>query len=593
MNYGSDGNLYQVAIADFNGDGKLDLVASDISNGWVQIFTGNGDGTFTTGSTYATDASNTRPDGIVVGDFNKDGLADLAVQNTNGQNVAILINNGQGGFNAPVTYALSTSLDQWRGQQMAVADLAGTGNLDLVIPLYDGQEVAVLMGNGDGTFQPETDLAMPSGYPNGVTLVDLNKDGKLDLAVTLSQWAGSGIAVALGNGDGTFQTPTLLAASLQDYNYDSPYPSYITNADIDGDGNVDLVYTNSEYGTVGVLFGLGNGSFYDPVEYPSGGYSWGITVADVNQDGAPDVVTAADDYAGVTVLLNSNGSGVLGNYTMSANASSFSVTAGQSATFTFTITPSNHYNGTITFACPTGLPALATCTFSPASVTMDGVHPVTVQLTISTTAPAASSKFRAAVDPQGVPHHKNSSPLLVSMSGMGVFGMMLTGSFGKKINRSALLGMLVLGILFLVGCGGSSKTPTSKTATTSTVSSSTATVLVGQSVTFTGTVSATSGTPTGMVTFLDGSTSLGTGTLSGGTATLQTSSLAAGVHNITATYSGDSNFDASTSAALAQTVDNPGTAAGSYTVHVTATGTTGTNGVKAPTQTMNVNLTVQ
>jgi hypothetical protein len=112
-------------------------------------------------------------------------------------------------------------------------------------------------------------------------------------------------------------------------------------------------------------------------------------------------------------------------------------------------------------------------------------------------------------------------------------------------------------------------------------------------VTFTGKVSATSGTPTGTVTFLDGTAKLGTGTLSSGSATFQTSSLAAGVHNVTVAYSGDTNFNASTSKTLSQTVDKLGTATGNYSVTVTATGTAGTNGVKNANQSMNLTVIVQ
>src|SRR5581483_11287271 len=217
----------------------------------------------------------------------------------------------------------------WDGNQLATADLAGTGKLDLLIPLYNGGAVAVLMGNGDGTFQPEADLTIPSGSPTGLTVADLNKDGKLDVAVTVYYWgtAGPGLYVALGVGDGTFQTPVPFATTLQDYNFDSPYSSFISSADIDGDGNPDLIYTNSEFGSVGILFGDGTGSFFDPVEFPSGGYNFGLAIADVNKDGAPDVVTAADDFAGVTVLLNNNGIGTLGTYSIAMTSQSGTVPA--------------------------------------------------------------------------------------------------------------------------------------------------------------------------------------------------------------------------------------------------------------------------
>jgi hypothetical protein len=596
VNYGSGGTMSQVQVADVNGDGKLDLVATDRA-GWVQIFTGNGDGTFAVGSTYPTDLSANTPVGLLIGDFNKDGYPDLAVINTGGQDIAILLNDGTGSFGAPVPYALSSAIYQWQGQEIAAGDL-GNGNLDLVIPMFNGQAVAVLTGNGDGTFQPEVDVPLPSGYPTAVTLADLNKDKNLDLAVTVYYVSGTGLYVALGNGDGTFQTPAPYATSLQDPNYDSPYSTFISSTDIDGDGNPDLVYTNSEFGTVGIMFGQGNGSFYDPVEYPSGGYAWGLAVGDANGDGSPDVVTGPDDFAGATVLLNNNGAATLGSYTIASSAPQAAITAGQSATFTLTITPNNHYNGTVTFSCPAGLPSLTTCTFQPSQVTLDGLTPVTVTLTITTTGPTAAMQIPAGTDPHG-----NSRPastmLLASMNGMGVLGMVLAGSFNKRRNGWKMLGLLVLGMSFmLVGCGGSSNsttttTTTTKSSTSSAVTSSAATVLVGQPLTLTATVSAASGTPTGTVTFLDGATTLGTGTLSNGTAAYQTSTMAAGVHSITISYGGDSSFNSSTSSAYSQTVDNPGTASGSYNVTVTGSGTAGTNGVASSQQSVNLSLTVQ
>jgi hypothetical protein len=579
VNY-SAGNLYYVAVEDFNGDGKLDIAATNYDLGIVQIFNGAGDGTFSIGSTFATDASSTNPQGLVAGDFNHDGHPDLAVQNSNGQNVGILINDGTGGFLAPVTYPLST----YNSYGLATADLNGDGKLDLAVPLYNGSAIAILLGNGDGTFQAEPDLTTEAN-PEAVVIADLNGDGKPDLAATTN--SGQDIDVVLGNGDGTFQTPVAhYISSLQDFTLDLPRPTYIQAADIDGDGKLDLVYTNTRYGTVGVLFGAGNGLFYDPVEYPSGGQASGLVIADVNQDGAPDVVTANKSFSGVTVLLNSNGSATKANYTVSAAPSIATVTAGSSAAFTLTVTPSNHYNGTVTFSCGL-LPSLATCTFNPASVVLDGSTPVTVQLTVTTAAVSASL--------QG-PIHGNST-LLASLGTMGLFAMMLAGSF-KKRNRGMgiVLGMLILTMTFsLVGCGGSSSTPAPivKAATTTTLSSSQSTILVGQSVTLTGHVTASSGSPTGTVSFLDGSTTLGTGTVSGGVATFQTQTLAAGVHNVIAAYSGDANFNASSSSAMSQTMDRPGTPLGAYSITINATGSAGTNNGSTSVHPFSVSVTVQ
>ena len=448
INYGV-GNLEYVAVADFNGDKKLDIAATNNSTGMVQIFTGNGDGTFTAGATFATDVANYNSQGLVAGDFNKDGYPDLAVINYNDGNIGILINDKTGNFLPVVPYTLTAS----GSSKIVAGDLNGDGNLDLVVPMSSGSNVAILLGNGDGTFQAESDLAVVAN-PYDAVIADLNGDGKMDLAMTIDNYSSLGIAVALGNGDGTFQAPIQFASTLQAASIWSPQPSYISITDVDGDGNPDLVYTNSSYGTVGVLFGQGNGSFYDPVEFPSGSYAYGLVVADVNGDGAPDVVTAARDFSGVTVLLNANGKGTMGDYAVAPSQTTAMVAAGSTATFTLTVNPINHYNGTVTFNCG-ALPSLTTCTFNPPSAALSGIAPATVQLTITTTGTSAALQAP----------HRGSSILLASLSSLGLFGMVLAGSLKKRSRwTGVVLGMLVLTMMLsLVACGGSSSSTSTGT----------------------------------------------------------------------------------------------------------------------------------
>jgi hypothetical protein len=345
-------SLQYVAVADFDGDGILDIAATDNFNGVVQIFTGNGDGTFTPGATYATDpATAANPVSLVVGDFNNDGKPDLAVVNNYGgipptsATVGVLINNGNG-FNPAVTYPL----DNAATEISAAALVNGNKNLDLVVPLFGScslnpgkcpnpdTRVAILLGKGDGTFtsQPDFQLGAKTLYnPYYAAIGDLNGDGIPDLAVTIEDQVNfhQGIAVAFGNGDGTFQAPTLVSSTVQNPLQDVPLPGYIHVADLNKDGVPDLVYSNSQFSTVGVLYGAGSGAFYDPIEFPADRWAWGLALVDYNGDGATDVVVSGNslDFSGVAVLFNTGGNKT--TLTSSANPSS----PGAAVTLTATV----------------------------------------------------------------------------------------------------------------------------------------------------------------------------------------------------------------------------------------------------------------
>jgi hypothetical protein len=392
-------SLEYVAVADFNGDGKLDIAATDNFNGVVQIFNGNGDGTFTTGATYQTDtASGANPVGLVVGDFNGDSKPDLAVINNHTAttaDVGILLNNGSG-LNSVVNYPLSTL-----ATEITAAALRGPGKpLDLIVPLYGtsaapGSAVAILLGNGNGTFGNETDVQLtntavknPYLNPYYAAVGDLNGDGKVDLAVTIEDQThfNQGIAVVLGNGDGTFQAnPVLLASTMQNPAQDVPLPGYVHIADVNQDGIPDLVYSNSEFSTVGILYGQGNGAFYNPVEFPADRWAWGLALVDLYGDGATNVVVSGNslDFSGVAVLFNSGASKT--TLASSANPSN----PGAAVTFTATVaspvkgvtaipTGSVTFNDGSTKLGPGALNSSGMATFTTSTLA-DGPHSVTAQ----------------------------------------------------------------------------------------------------------------------------------------------------------------------------------------------------------------------
>jgi hypothetical protein len=208
---------------------------------------------------------------------------------------------------------------------------------------------------------------------------------------------------------------------------------------------------------VGVLFGTGTGTattpyFFDPVEFPTGEYAFGVNVTDVNGDGSGDAVASPDDFAGASVLINANGAGAAPNYSLSVDPGSINVSDGGTGTATITLTPVNFYNGTVTFSC-TGLPLKMTCSFSPATLVPAGNFSLSTTVTITTKAPHGA--LRMPADP-----HQGRTSLLACLTGMGLFGLLLAGDWKNKRNRRVgiLLGILVLGMMFsLVGC--SSSTP--------------------------------------------------------------------------------------------------------------------------------------
>jgi len=288
--YTTGANPLSVAVADFNGDGKLDVATSN-SVGIVSILLGNGDGTFQTAVNYSVGAASGL---LTIGDFNGDHHPDIAVSSDNPDGgVYVMLGNGDGSFRAPVTYSTG-GFDEFG---ITTADFNGDGKLDLAvgnIVNVDGTYVnyiAILLGNGDGTFQsPQT---MPVDiYSHEMHSADLNGDGKADLVFSNV----TGFAVALGKGDGTFQSPVYYSGMIDS--------AGVTVGDLNGDNKLDLALTNFE--GVSVVFGFGDGTFPAPLLYNSGTYTPGVVAADFNNDGFTDVAFS-------TGILLGNGDGTFVN----------------------------------------------------------------------------------------------------------------------------------------------------------------------------------------------------------------------------------------------------------------------------------------
>ena len=255
-----------VVVGDFNGDGKADIAVPGGRTGpsTVTVALGKGDGTFQTPVTFPTGAG---PSAVAVVDFNADGIADLAVTNFASNNVSILLGNGDGTFSPAVNYPAGTATPI----AIAVGDFNGDGKADLVIA---GASVSILLGNGDGTFGSPVNL---SGLSNvsSVVVADFNGDGKADLGV----WSlsSANLQILLGNGDGTFQT------APASFTLSTGLSASLTAADFNADGKQDLSVVSAAGNFI--ILGVGDGTFQAPISQASPG----TTVGDFNGDGILDL----------------------------------------------------------------------------------------------------------------------------------------------------------------------------------------------------------------------------------------------------------------------------------------------------------------
>src|ERR1700747_663632 len=182
-NIGGGGN--GIAVADVNGDGKLDIVEANIG---VTVFLGNGDGTFQPARQFT---AGPRASSVVVADFNGDGKLDIAVSDGSTYSVYILLGNGDGTFQAARQFVTGTGVNPI---SIVAADFNGDGKMDVAVgdqgcpSACTSYTITVMLGNGDGTLQAPQHVTVP-GLPFGLAGADLNKDGKQELAVT----AGGGI----------------------------------------------------------------------------------------------------------------------------------------------------------------------------------------------------------------------------------------------------------------------------------------------------------------------------------------------------------------------------------------------------------------
>jgi hypothetical protein len=451
-----------VTVADFNQDGIPDLAVYNFdyggSNTSISIFLGKGDGTFTTAASPATPTGAYAPDRFVVGDFNQDGIPDLAVINEQGE-ITIFLGKGDGTFNAmpsnvPGTWGNIAAVGDFNGDGIldllvagstpfemggsepagsltilagkgdgtftqsaspaitglgdlvgeavfAVADLNGDGNLDLVYVNQSAYSVSTLLSNGNGTFT-QLSKTYPTGtVPYGVTIADFNEDGIPDVVTSSDQ----GIAtVLLGKGDGTFTAAPSITVAL-------PENAGVAAADFNQDGKVDLVFAGAN-GSALVYLGNGDGTFTLSQYVSAGDFQWGVAVGDFNGDGVPDFALTMRNES--TTSLGASSVWVeLTQLTTSATAaaSGLSVPGAGPQLMVGSYAGDNNYASSVSQAVSLNGPA-ATPTFSPVA----GTYAVTQSVTISDTTSGATIYYTTNGTTPTTSSTVYSGPITVSSS---------------------------------------------------------------------------------------------------------------------------------------------------------------------------------
>jgi len=505
-----------VSVADVNHDGHPDLIVLNVATplaGSVGVLLGNGDGTYQTVVNYGSGGPT--PIALDVVDVNGDGKPDIVVLNdscaepncSNGHAIGVLLGNGDGSFQPPVIYASGGS----RVTSMTVADVNGDGKPDLLVAESASDlegAVGVLLGNGDGTFQPASMFPTGTFGARFLVVADLNGDGKPDLTITDNPDTGQEpgvVGVLLGNGDGTFRTVVTYSSGGND-------ARQVAVEDLNGDGHPDLVVLNYLNSTLGVLLGNGDGTFQPAVTISVGGPATSFTVGDLNGDGKPDLAVATYN-GGVNVLLG-NGDGTFKAAVLYASGG-IQVTSMAAADVNGDGIPDLLVtNQCRTVACRTNgtvgiLLGNGDGTFQDVVVRGSGGH---------------SPMSLVATDVNG-----DGKPDIIFVN-LCADANCFSGSVGVLKNRTTWPTTTAL---------ASSPNPSS----------------LGQKVTFVATVTVQgSGKPSLRVKFTDGGVVLGTAPVINGVAVLSKPRLTVGSHSITASYHGDATFGPSTSPVLIQVV---------------------------------------
>lgn len=293
---------------DLNGDGKPDLAGAGVNSGSVML--NNGDGTFGPRVDYPAGG---QAQDVAAGDFNNDGRTDLVLTiYTQQVSLSLLTGNGDGTFNAPASFPNTSGADS---PSIVAADLNNDGNLDAAFahalacftaPCTAARTITVMLGNGNGTFQPAREIEVGTGA-HRMSVGDFNRDGIKDLAIGAET---TRLYTLLGVGDGTFvQQPTILLFPGGDQ---FSAGDDVAVADYNRDAIQDLAVALGGGNGTAILIGRGDGTFGEPFRIMDNALDWpqSLAVADYNRDGFLDIARAmGDGTRGLMDILHGNGDG--------------------------------------------------------------------------------------------------------------------------------------------------------------------------------------------------------------------------------------------------------------------------------------------
>jgi hypothetical protein len=463
---------------------------------------------------------------VIVGDLNRDGHQDLVVLQSAGCETDVCWDEGATAFlgdgTGHLTQGSFLDLGPSGGlSSFATGDLNGDGILDLAFG--DGNALTVALGNGDGTFAAKPAIAT-GGEADFLVAGDFNGDGILDLASL--NVAADAVALLVGKGDGTF-TPSSAAMSVAGAN-----PLSMVAADFNGDGKLDLaIVNNSTSNSITILLGNGNGSFSPAAAAASDGQPVAAASGDFNGDGIADLVIANANQT-ATILLGKGD----GTFTEAPGSPLTTGSAGYAPIGMFV----GDFNGdgkldimiATTSNLTANLPQLPSVMLGNGDGTFFVIHPASAETVFN----VDDFNGDGVVDIVGDGSVSLAVTETASASGAGVVvppgtgaNLVLAkypGDSGNAASESGTLSVMA----------GQATPVVSLTASPNPAAANTPVILIAA-------VKGSGATPTGTVTFYDGSATLGSGSLnSSATATYTIAALAVGSHSVTASYTGDGNY---------------------------------------------------